>query len=847
MTELQTVSILDIMKRGGYEASLITTYNATLPYYEEVVLRRLVAAGARHNVVMMDATQCGQSWTSDAARPRLAGHSYTLVPMRASSAFHPKLCLLLGSKRAAILLGSHNLTLSGFGFNHEVTNWVEVEGPKDAGGIAVLADAWALVKTWLGQQQANLPASVIESALALGEYVHPLTQTVKPSGSSGVLGQSATDASLWAQLLKWAPREASRILVVGAFFDNRFEFLRSLEREWPLAEVVVAIDPETVQLGRDVQGLRSRFVDARTVWVDPTISYLHAKAILFEGQGHATLVAGSANPSWPAWFNDGGTGNTEAVFVQTGDAAATAARAMLLSECFARAAVEPATLRQAIERSRTEVESKDPDADPVCMGVADPEHEAIWLQLPGGRRYERAVAFGADDQQQWPGSVQTDANGRTLLKVDRPVDAVRSAVLSPADGGRGLRVIVHHPAVLAGLSQTKRQVAIRDALGALESGDGDVARLIAAVEKVIFSDDVNREVRRISAGGASGSTKESSPDRPNTLGVHVADMPSHRKKVRLLKSGDLAYLLDVLIRRLGLDLPQRAPAADTMGRTEEEAIGSDDEVAGQASASVGASAGLTDEEIARIVASKSRTLIRRMAKQLELAARDRSRGEAAVVQLVAVLGVVRELRRLRHAPRWRGRPGLVDERDRRDLLASAMSALFGHQSLLLPKLLEDAQDEIEEVSQLRALLLWLAWDLGEEMTDHISAMSERDDRKKGVEANAVLYELLPAVVAHDADTKELERSMLMTSLPTSEEGARLSKWLTRHVGIGRKVIESEASGGDKRFELRVGALAHVPRSAPPRRRVVAALSQVEVVFWEFDGERTFDRRLAAMS
>lgn len=33
------VSILDVIKRGGYEASLITTFNATLPFYEEVLLR----------------------------------------------------------------------------------------------------------------------------------------------------------------------------------------------------------------------------------------------------------------------------------------------------------------------------------------------------------------------------------------------------------------------------------------------------------------------------------------------------------------------------------------------------------------------------------------------------------------------------------------------------------------------------------------------------------------------------------------------------------------------------------------------------------------------------------------
>ena len=65
------VSILDVIKRGGYEASLITTFNATLPFYEEVLLRKLVGAGCRHNVVLMDRSQVQRGDTAQAGRSRL--------------------------------------------------------------------------------------------------------------------------------------------------------------------------------------------------------------------------------------------------------------------------------------------------------------------------------------------------------------------------------------------------------------------------------------------------------------------------------------------------------------------------------------------------------------------------------------------------------------------------------------------------------------------------------------------------------------------------------------------------------------------------------------------------------
>jgi len=37
------LSLLEALRDGGYEASVITTFNAYLPFYEEVVLRHLLA------------------------------------------------------------------------------------------------------------------------------------------------------------------------------------------------------------------------------------------------------------------------------------------------------------------------------------------------------------------------------------------------------------------------------------------------------------------------------------------------------------------------------------------------------------------------------------------------------------------------------------------------------------------------------------------------------------------------------------------------------------------------------------------------------------------------------------
>lgn len=48
-------------KRGKFEASIIATYNAYLPFYEDVILRRLVSSGCQHNILLLDKGELSQS------------------------------------------------------------------------------------------------------------------------------------------------------------------------------------------------------------------------------------------------------------------------------------------------------------------------------------------------------------------------------------------------------------------------------------------------------------------------------------------------------------------------------------------------------------------------------------------------------------------------------------------------------------------------------------------------------------------------------------------------------------------------------------------------------------------
>ena len=321
------VSLIELIDRGGFEASIITTFSANLRFYEEFVLRRLQARNCRQNFILMDAAQCASAWRSEASRPRYAGVEYTLIPMHAKGAFHPKIVVLLGPKKTAISVGSHNLTLSGFGINREVTGLVEFSNadPKDAQFIRAV---WIELSRWIQNEAAYSPPELIDFAKDLNRFIPDNVQAINDETSPQFLAQSDQQTSLFSALqnsIRFVPR---RVLVVGAFFDHKLTFLMRLRSVWPVANITVGVDPSTVYLPQLIQDAKVAFVDASQALDSSLYHYLHAKVLYLEGEREedAAWLSGSANPSAPGWGLN--AANVEAVVLVRGAFARNTAEKM---------------------------------------------------------------------------------------------------------------------------------------------------------------------------------------------------------------------------------------------------------------------------------------------------------------------------------------------------------------------------------------------------------------------------------------------------------------------------------------------------------------------------------------
>lgn len=833
----EAVSLLEVIKRGGYEASLITTFNATLPFYEEVLLRKLVGAGCRHNVVLMDRQQCAVAWGSQATRPRLAGHAYTLLPIGVNGAFHPKICLLLGAKKASILIGSHNLTLSGLGFNREITNWVEVGGVKDGEGAAILRSVWQMLREWINLEHSKVPAPLLESALAIDRFIAPLIARAGPMTTPAVLGQWAGAPSLIDQVAAHITAPVRRIAVLGAFFDRELLLIRELKARWPETQVVIGIDPETVQHpGIDVKA--ARHVDARSLW-SKEAGYLHAKVFYFESDQAASdvFVSGSANPSRPAWMGRSGSGNVEAVLLQVGNAARKAAEATSMRDLFELPDLDHETLVDIRQRNAVG-EIKYPEGGlPILVGFSIVQQGLVRITCRGNPLVvTRAVLLGPNQEELERVDVIDCSDDEVAFRTTVEPTDIRSCLLEE-DGYPVARAMILHPSIIESNAQSSRHYQIRSALSELGSSDADISKLIASVERVIFAEQTDHEIEEAIREHHGRLDRPVAGAAPESLVINVNEMTRSKHKQRLLKSGDLAYLIDVLMRRLSEGLEVQGIEVDRAGRTEEEQVGQEDETPDDYVDNPAEKTRLSDAEIVQIVARKARSLCRKMVQQLELASHEESRQVVAPIQLIAVLALIRELRHLDKQKRWlaTGQP-LVEECDRRYLLDESVRYLLGSQSRLLDVIDKAAGDSADETMQLRTLLVWLAWDLGDELTGEVSRIWDADEKRCKLQANALFLALLPAIAADRQASTELRDSIQRTVKSTPVASMQAEKWLGLHMVYGSSWTVGEVESE----QMEVGGYCRVP-GLFDEPRIILELSQDVVGFWDFDKVRKFER------
>ncbi len=80
--------------------------------------------------------------------------------MKSKASFHPKILLLLGKRKGLLAVGSHNLTLSGFGTNLEVTNVIKFNNIDSKDSLSIFQSAMNACSTWIDDYGNELPDGI---------------------------------------------------------------------------------------------------------------------------------------------------------------------------------------------------------------------------------------------------------------------------------------------------------------------------------------------------------------------------------------------------------------------------------------------------------------------------------------------------------------------------------------------------------------------------------------------------------------------------------------------------------------------------------------------------------------
>lgn len=804
--DVASTSLMEHLSETGFQASLISTYNCYFPFYEDVVLRRLMAAGCTHNLVMVDAVQCAEMFASDDLRPHRAGRDYTLIPVRVGGAFHSKMFLRLGKSKGSLFVGSHNLTLAGFGLNDEVTNIFRVDGPSVRTGGSPLRLAFDYLATFIPSGLAEVVEAYENLKLGIPWMDGPLGGG---DPARALLMTSGRGPDLWSQVIPRVPQDVSRVFICSPFFDSDLAFVKRLQQEVGPRELVIGFDPASVEIdpGKATRLAGVRWVNVAGVPSIPqrrekSFHYMHAKILWFEGKRAELLVTGSANLSVAAFFASPSARNAEAVVCDHRRGAG------------AELGMEELLGAPTISQDDWEIIAGRWEASNT---VSKAPTRRVWVAIP--------TTQGFRAQEPLPAGIPLVAKGDSGLYLgvatvcNEPGTAIEASA-DIRDGARYLEGLTSEAHLLVIIHRTEEisknvggdvRKALRQVLGTLEEDPSQLATVLKLTEKVIFdSDDVVR-TRSLHPADSPETSPEPEDGGAASLALDAAGRKSSKRK-RSLASGDIVVLLDALIRRLGEGLPSAAPPDPRQDGTED---GGDEEDGGE----LGREAPNL-EDLAKTCRGKARRLVKRMEGQFELAAAP-EKARLGVVQLAAVLAVVRMLRMVEQRAEWRRRQLLlIDPNDKWRLFEEAVLAVFWGDGALGPRACAETNGEgFDELSFVVGLLAWLAWDLEVDVEE----ASQREGTQ-GVEDESwfpvqLLAALGPWLSEDDSAAALIEDSVMRTP----RLGVDGRRWLQVHralmEGYALVAADSDQHGQAGRHPL-PGDLVVLSSRESPRVRVV---------------------------
>lgn len=285
---------LTLISAHPWREAFFTSYSLSLCFFESVVLDALTRGGSQRIVIAADVAGVGAALGEWGARS--VGKTYRVEPVAVHGGiFHPKVTVLLGDE-CHLLVGSGNLTFSGWGGNLEIVEHLHPSFAPEA-----FADAADMFEGFASAPR--MAHGLQEDFIRIADRLRAASALAGGTGAFRLLHGSERSISDDIAALAADLGGARRLAVVSPYFDGGTA-LDALCASLGLAEASIHVHPAGAAMARPgIDWPRSMKRHARAVTVDAIAEDsrpLHGKLFEVSCRSGRLLVSGSANATFAA-------------------------------------------------------------------------------------------------------------------------------------------------------------------------------------------------------------------------------------------------------------------------------------------------------------------------------------------------------------------------------------------------------------------------------------------------------------------------------------------------------------------------------------------------------------------
>lgn len=284
----ERIRIIDeIVKSYDYKIALFSSFNFEIGYFERAILNKLFDNGIRKVSLFIDSQEFEIALMNlDRSSLNIGlGKRYIVSPVDINGAFHPKMVLLLGEKKAKLIVASANIKTSGYEKNNEVFNITEYTNKKpEYQDIIVEAIRYFMS---LDSISYGLDSSLIKECSDFFYY-----SKNRKNGERYFIGN--IDEPIIDQLKTIIVEDVKELRIAVPYFDNKASAIDALSSLFSEAKIKLYIQqgkstfPEEYKAKYDL-ALFDSFKD------NDSTAFYHGKVFLFKTASKDYIMYGSAN------------------------------------------------------------------------------------------------------------------------------------------------------------------------------------------------------------------------------------------------------------------------------------------------------------------------------------------------------------------------------------------------------------------------------------------------------------------------------------------------------------------------------------------------------------------------